>query len=193
MSNCCAMMFSIESWWLALSTVEQVFWGISIVSSALFAFQLLITLIGLDSDLDLDLDDMDGGVSIISLRTIVAFLLFFGWTGVMCLSNGLSPAKTLMVSFLIGFLAMIAVAYIFALVLKLQESGTVDLTGAVAAQGEVYVTIPKEKKGKGLIHISIEGKMMEFEAISKKGEIETGSKVEVLKVMKNNLMLVKPI
>ena len=187
------MMSSIETWWMALTTIEQVFWGVSIVSSLLFALQLIMTLIGLDNDLDLDLDDMDGGVSIISLRTIVAFLLFFGWSGVMCLSNGLSPAKTLMVAFLIGFLAMIAVADIFALGLKLQESGTVNLSDAVSSEGEVYVTIPARKKGKGLIHLSIEGKTMEFEAVSQKGNIDTGSKVKVMKVLKNNVMLVRPI
>ena len=48
-------------WFSGLSLMMQIFWGCAIVGSAIFAVQLVLMLIGIDSDVaDLDLD-ADGG------------------------------------------------------------------------------------------------------------------------------------
>ena len=192
------MILSFQQWWADLSQAHQVFYGIAAISSGLFLFQLLISLIGFDSDtdfddVDLDAHDIDGGFSIFSIRGIIAFFMFFGWGGVAALYQGFNPAQASMVGFLIGFLAMVAVAFVIAQVLKLQESGTVPVDSAISHEGDVYLTIPGRKEGKGRIQIEMEGKTMEFEAITADEAIETGRKIRVVDVLKNNVMVVQPI
>lgn len=186
------MFLSITSWWAALGSTEQIFWAIAIIASVIFVIQLSLTIIGLDADLEADIDTGDG-VGIISLRSLIAFATFFGWGGIAALAQGFSPAKAYMIAFLCGFLAMVALVYILSQLLKLQESGTVDTYDAIAQTGEVYITVPKAKKGKGRIHIHLNEKLMEFDAISAGEALPTGTKIKVLDVLKENVMLVTAI
>lgn len=188
------MILSVLDWWYTLNSTEHLYYGIAILFSVLFLIQIVITFIGLETDLDVDLHDVDHGFSIFSIRGIIAFGLFFGWGGVLALQFEWQPPQVLMLAFLSGFVAMVAIAYIFAQILKLQESGTVDLSGAVMRRGEVYLPIPAGGKEKGKISISIEGKLMEFDAVSNENEaIQTGSKVQVLEIMEDNVFKVKSI
>lgn len=180
---------------MELSSPEQMYWGIALIASVVFAFQLLLSLIGLDTEISdgVDFDEIDGGFSIFSFRGIVSFFLFFGWGGVVALSNGFTAPKALMIAFLIGFLAMVAIAYVFAQMLRLQESGTVKLATAIGEQGEVYLTIPGHKNGIGKIHLKLEGKTMEFDAVTDKTTIINGSMIKVKNIDRDNVMLVELI
>ena len=185
-------ILSITGWWDALSAAEHVYWSIALIASFIFLVQLILTLIGLDSDLEADLDSGDG-FGIISFKTLVAFATFFGWGGVVSLNSGFSAPKTLMIAFLAGFLAMVALAYVLAQLLQLQESGTVDVYNALMQEGEVYIKIPNASEGKGKIHVEIENKLMEFDAISDGDSIPTGTRIKVTDVLNENVMLVTAI
>lgn len=196
------MILSIQSWWIELSQPEQIFWAMAIISSAFFLIQLTLTLIGLDSDMegeigvhggDVEMHGGDGGFAIISIRSLAAFFMFAGWGGVAALSQGLTLTKSIMVASLFGFLAMLGVAYLLALILRLQESGTVNISSAVSHLGDVYVPIPALGEGKGRIQLSLKGKVMEFDAITEEDELATGVKVEVVDVLKDNVMVVKAV
>lgn len=186
------MILSISTWWQALSGTEQMYWGIAILASLVFFIQVTLSLIGLDSDLEADFDtDADGGLGIISVRGIIAFLMFFGWGGVASLSAGVRPPQALMIGFLCGFLAMVAVGYIFAKLLTLQETGTIRLGKVIGQIGEIYLKVPGDNKGMGKIHLSIEGKIMEFDAMTSYDTIPTGAEAEVLSIEGDNIMIVK--
>lgn len=185
------MIQNFTEWWNAMSGVEHIYYGIAIVFTVLFLIQLIITLIGLDPDLDMDLHDFDGGFSIISLRGIIAFGVFFGWGGVLALNMNFKTPQVLMLAFLAGFIAMVAVAYIFAQILKLQESGTVDLSEAIMQKADVYLSIPPGGHETGKISLSLKGKLMEFEAITFEDKvIKTGSVVQLIDVQENNVFQV---
>ena len=47
---------ALDTWWGDLSSVEQIFWAISIVFSILFLIQFVFSLIGLDFDAEADAD-----------------------------------------------------------------------------------------------------------------------------------------
>jgi len=183
---------SINTWWEALNGTEQIYWGIAIIASGIFIFQLIITFVGLETDLEADIDDGDG-FGLISFRTLIAFATFFGWGGVAGLAQGLSAPKVLMIAFLSGFIAMVGLAYALSQLLKLQESGTIDTYKAIAQIGEVYIPIPEAQDGKGKIHVNVQDKIMEFDAISNGQSIPTGTKVKVLDVLNENVMLVSTI
>ena len=158
----------------------------------IFLIQLVLTLVGLDAELEAEVDSGDG-FGIISFKTLVAFATFFGWGGVAALAQGFSSGKALMIAFLAGFLAMVALAYTLAQLMKLQESGTIDVYDAINKEGEVYLKIPMAQKGKGMIHVEIKEKLMEFEAISDGEAIPTGSRIKVKDVLNENVMLVSAI
>ena len=185
-------LLSITGWWEALSGTEQLYWGVAIIASLIFVVQLLMTFIGLEADLEADLDGGDG-FGIISFKTIIAFATFFGWGGVVSLAQGFSPAKSLMIAFLAGFLAMVALAYVLSQLLKLQESGTIDVYDAIRREGEVYLRIPEAAEGKGKIHVEIDNKLMEFDAISDGESIPTGARIKIKDILNENVMLVTAI
>jgi uncharacterized membrane protein len=188
------MINSIFDWWNSIPSNDKLYWGVAIISSALFLIQLVTTLIGIDTELEADIDDIDTGFSLFSLRSILGFAVFFGWGGVAAIANGVAAPKVVMIAFLAGFLAMVGIAYAFAQVLKLQDSGTVDVMKSLGERAEVYIPIPAAGTGLGKIQLSLEGKIMEFDAKTDNSElISTGEQVEVLEIQKGNLMIVKPI
>lgn len=186
------LLISITGWWEALGSTEQLYWGIALISTIIFAIQLILSFVGVDAELEADLDGGDG-LGLISFRSLIAFSTFFGWGGVGALAEGFTPAKALMIAFLCGFLAMVTLAYMLAKLFQMQESGTVDIYEAISKEAEVYLRIPEAKDGKGKVHVNVEDKLMEFDAISDGESFATGSKVKVKDILNDNVMLVTAI
>lgn len=186
-------MTTLLNWFESLSPTLQIFWGISLGSSVIFAFQLFMTLLGFDSDTDVDIGeaDLDAEFSLFSLRSIVAFLLFFGWTGVMVLRSGGSTSRAITLGAIAGTIAMIIIAYLLYQMYKMEESGTVSLISTVGKEAEVYIPIPSKLNGKGKVHVQVENKMMELVAVTNNEKITTGTKVKVLDVLEKNILLVE--
>jgi hypothetical protein len=158
----------LGTWWNTLSGAEQIFWSISIVFSILFIIQFVLSLVGLDFDSDTDTDidtdttvesdySLDPEFSLLSIRSIIAFFTFFGWTGVLMLNAGTSTTTALIISTIVGFTAMFLVGYMLFSFAKLSQEGNVDLSEALFNTGEVYLTIPQKTGGKGKVHLSIQG------------------------------------
>jgi membrane protein implicated in regulation of membrane protease activity len=83
---------------------------------------------------------------------------------------------------------MWVVARVFALMLGLQSSGTLDLAHAIGQEGVVYLTI-KPGAG-GQIQVSVQGRLGVYEAqLSGGGEIATGRAVRVVGVRANQLVV----
>lgn len=194
-------LYSMSSWWEALSGPQQVFWGIAIVFSILFLIQFVFSLIGLDFDSDTDTDfhadtidhnfSLDTDFTLLSVRSIIAFFTFFGWTGVLVLNSGADVWSALGFSSLAGLAAMFIVAYLVYLFSRLSQEGNIDMRRALYQTGEVYLSIPANKNGTGKIHIQIEGAFREVEAVTNGDALPTGSKVKVVEVIDDNLLLVE--
>ncbi len=194
------MLLSISNgWWEGLSGAGQAFWGISIVFSVLFVIQFVLSLIGVDFDLDMDGDvdtdfGMDADFSLFSIRSIIAFFTFFGWTGVLVLDAGFSIWTAVISASLSGFLAMAIVGYMMYKFTKFDESGTFNPNSAINHIGEVYLFIPAAKAGYGKIHLKLKGALKEMDAVTDEAlEIPTGAKVKIVEVLDDNLLLVEKI
>ena len=198
------LLLVFGDWWSALNGTQQMFWGISIIFSVLFVIQFVLSLIGLDFEGETDFDvstdtDSDHGYSLdpsftlFSVRSIIAFFTFFGWTGVLALNAGLGTTMAVICASASGFLAMAIVGYMMYLFSKLGEAGNVDLNDALFQTGEVYLTIPAGKRAVGKIHINIQGTMKEMDAITEGKTLATGSAIRVVEVVDENLLLVESV
>ena len=185
--------FSMSGWYESLSTIEQVFWVIALISSGLFVIQVIMALIGFDAEGDgfIETDGIDGGFSLISFRTVLSFLVCFGWIGVVILNGGGSVLSAFFWATLAGLSAMIMVAYLLYQLIKMNESGTINVSEAINKTGEVYITIPNN--GLGQISIELSGKTMEFDAKSHQAPIQTGSVIKVIGIEEDNVMIVESI
>lgn len=198
------LLLVFGDWWSTLNGTQQMFWGISIIFSVLFIIQFVLSLIGLDFEGDSDFDvstdsDTEGGYgldpsfTLFSVRSIIAFFTFFGWTGVLALNAGLGTTMAVICASTSGFLAMVIVGYMMYLFSKLGESGNVDLNEALFQTGEVYLTIPAGKRSVGKIHINIQGVMKEMDAITEGRTLSTGAMIRVVEIVDENLLLVEPV
>jgi len=189
---------SLDFWWHQLAGESQVFWGIAIVSSALFIVQFILSILGLGgSDLDAEGDwnfHHDFGLHLFSLRGILAGLMLFGWTGVAIITSGGNVIAAFAWAFVAGIVALIGVAYLLRLFLALQDAGhTVKIIDALDKVGEVYLRIPPNLSGVGKVHLIMENSHQEIDAMTTASyPIATGTKVRVVKIREDNILLVQP-
>jgi len=198
------LLLVFGDWWGTLDGTQQMFWGISIIFSFLFVIQFVLSLIGLDFESDTDIDvsadsdtggdySLDASFTLFSVRSIIAFFTFFGWTGVLAINAGFGTMMAVILASLSGFLAMAMVGYMMYLFSKLGESGNIDVNEALFQTGEVYLTIPEGKRGQGKIHINIQGVLKEMDAITEGKMIANGSNVRVVEVIDDKILVVESI
>ena len=190
-------MININQWWDALSSPHQVFWFIAIVFSVLFFIQFILALIGLESqhvEVHAHTDvSLEHEFSALSLRSIIAFFTFFGWTGVLVLNKGLGIWVAVTLASLAGLAAMFIVAYLMYKFSQLEQSGTLNLYHALDQEGEVYIPIPGGRLGHGKIQLKVDGRMRELDAITDGASLKTGDLIKVIEILDDNVMKVEPL
>jgi hypothetical protein len=120
---------------------------------------------------------------VVSFRTIVAALAFFGLTGLAANAYGASPPRTLGIALLAGLAAMYAVYAMMEAMRTLKAEGTVRIQRAVGKQASVYLRIPPNNSGSGKIHINLQNRTMEYFASTPGEAIPTGATVVVTDVI----------
>lgn len=189
----------MNEWWNALTPAAQFFWLVAIAASV---FQLLLfagSFIGTD-DFDHSVDGPDGAdgsgaeaVKVLSLRAIVAFLVGFGWVGGIALQYGWSVTAASIVALLSGIVFMGTIIAVMRLMMSMHADGTIDFANAVGSTGQVYVTIPPAKSGKGQVEILIQGRLATLQAITESPSALTpNTTVTVQRIESGNLLVVTP-
>ena len=192
-----AFIISISQWWDALSSPHQVFWFIAIVFSVLFFIQFVLSLIGMEShnaDFSGHSDiGVDHEFSALSMRSIIAFFTFFGWTGVVVLNQHLSVWVAVTLASLAGLAAMFIVAYLMYKFAQLEQSGTLNLYHALDQEGEVYIPIPGRGNGQGKIQLKVDGRVRELDAITDGESLKTGDLIRVVEILDDNVLKVEEL
>ena len=183
-----------------MSTLEQTYWIIALVSSTVFLFIFITTFIGGgDADMEADANDFeadDGGVGFqfFTFKGIVAFFTIFGWSGVTCIDNGLTTTSTLLISTIAGFIMMVLTSSLFYWMHKMAESGTLKMKNAIGVICEVYLPIGANREQIGKVQINVQGSLRELEAITDEDEeLKTGTLVKVTEILNAEILLVKKI
>ncbi len=188
-------------WWANMNLVEQIFWGLAIVSTVLFTIQFGMSLLGLDfegGDMEIDLDgggdapgSIDADFTLFSVRSILAFFTFFSWSGIIILNQGGGTLSAVIAGTLAGTGAMFLVAWMFYQAMKLEEEGNMKIEDAIMAIGKVYLAVPGNRSGSGKIQLTLGGGLREFDAVTDDGlPIQTGVEIQVIDILDNNILLV---
>jgi len=194
------MLLTITESWQSLMLIEKIYWCIAISFSVLFVLQIILTFFGGDID-DVEADgdsdvsiDSDHGIDFqfITLKNLVAFFTIFGWAGVACLDGGLSVGKSVLISSISGLVMMSIMASIVYFMGKLTDNGTLNMNNAIGKVGSVYLPIPAKRNGFGKVQIKVQGLQTLDAMTDNDEEIKTGSVVEVMEILNNEILVVKP-
>lgn len=121
----------------------------------------------------------DAALNLLSIRSVAAFLTFFGLAGWGGTNAGWGAFPTIGASVLAGSVMLVAVAWLFSLQSRLFSQGNLDPRNAVGLTARVYLRIPAGNAGKGKITVSIQGRTHEFAASTTGAEIPSGAEVKV--------------
>jgi hypothetical protein len=120
---------------------------------------------------------------VLSLRTIVAALAFFGLAGRAAQAADYPPFTTLLIALAAGVGAMYAVYAMLRGMRSLRAEGTVQIHRAVGEQATVYVPIPAQQTGQGKIQINLQNRTMEYLATTPGEAIPSGAAVVVTRIV----------
>jgi hypothetical protein len=173
----------------------------AIGGGGLLLIQIALSLFGADHDADgghdvgHDVGDAEhggGGLSF-SFRAVVAFLAFFGIGGMAAIEAGMTPVPTLAIAVGSGVAAFWLVSFALMQFGKLRSSGNVDIRNAVGSEGKVYLAIPGQGGGEGAVTVAIQGRTMQFKAITRGADLRTGALCRVSAVRSNDTLEVEPL
>ena len=201
----------MSEWWITLTGAEQVFYTIAITSSAVLVVQFILNLIGLagqdmdmdtDSDFDVgadfdvgdDFDVHDTGLGMLSVRTVLAFFVGLGWTGVAMLGSGMPQGGSVIVALLGGAFFMFVVFWLMRTIYSLTESGNIVVASALGQTGTVYLPIPPQGQGTGQVQLVVQGRLRELPAVTTGEErLPTNTHVRVERVLDHDVLLVRRV
>lgn len=183
-------MEALQTWYMGLEGSEYVFWTITIVATLIFGVQTLLTLIGMEHDVefgDISIDahdgtmDEGGAVSLFSIRSMINFFVGFGWSGVTFLGK-MPEWLVYVVSFVIGLGFAYLYIYIRRKMMKLEHNGAFSIANCKDKNAEVYLRIPACRSGVGKIQVSVNGSIHEIDAVTDGDELKSGTRVHVVDV-----------
>lgn len=154
-----------------LELLSEIYWGAALFFTAIFVWQLLATLFGHVGAADqadvsgaadatgahdavgaqeanIHAADSVASFKLLSIRSVVAFGVLFGWAGVLYQRAKTPQNWTMLYSILWGLVGMLIVASIFYFLRRMTETGTPRIETSVGQRSTVYMDIPAGGTGK---------------------------------------------
>ncbi|MCY2930005.1 MAG: hypothetical protein NTV86_11020 [Planctomycetota bacterium] len=207
------MMASWNDWWNDLTGMNQAFYMVAGIVSLLFLWQFLASLVGLaghggdvagDVHPDVGIDAAHHDVSavdavdsvaafqLLTVRSILGFLLLFFWAGALYMDNGKAVGIAMFYGLLWGLAGGLAVAVLVHYLRKLAETGTARLSTSVMTTGTVYLNIPAG--GAGEVRVAVSGRITHVAARAVDGgAIPAGTPIRVVQLLPDNVVTVEPV
>ena len=175
----------------------------ALLGGGILVLQLLLSVLGFDfgaDDIPHDLGhdppgsaDASDGLNLLSVRAVAAGVAFFGLAGWGASTAGWHVALAVALAAVVGFSAMVAVAIVMRWLLTLEDDGTVRIEGAIGQAATVYVPIPGESAGAGKVTLALQGRTVEYQAVTPYGPLATGTLVTGVDVRSPDVLDVVPI
>jgi hypothetical protein len=192
---------------------ETIYLACALAGGTLLVCQVVLGLFGFgdhhDAGTDHDFHDVTGHdshdghhghdthtswfVGLLTFRSLVAALTFFGLAGLAATVNfELEPPASLAAATAAGAAALFGVGYLMRSLHRLKADGTARIERAVGQCGTVYLTIPGQKTGIGKVHLSLQNRTVEYQALTPRQALPTGSKIVVTAVIGPDTVEVVP-
>ena len=183
-----------------LDPLLKTFWYIAIPSSIIFLLQSVMTFLGngylhtdnIELSHSTDIETHDTPFQLFSLRNLINFLLGFSWSGIAFHSIIESSFLLIAFSFGIGTLFVFSFFAIIKIILKLAEDNSFTIEQTLFKTGEVYLTIPEKRSGKGKVLVSVNGTVHELDAMTEYDRIQTNTPVKIINI-EHTILLVEPL
>lgn len=181
---------------------ENIYWILAIAGTVVFAIQFLMSVVGIHAgggDTDFDLtgaSDVDpagatasdlGELNFFSIKSITAFVTFFGWGGVFWGNQGWTGLLLAVAS---GAVMAVITTLIIFFLLKLQQSGNLTTNSFLNQTGTVYLTIPASRSGAGKVTVKLPTCTRQIRAFADE-ELSTGTQVVIVEALSSDTFLVK--
>lgn len=178
--------------------MDQVYWYFAVPASVVMVVQTALSLLGLSDEIDLDMDadgdpDVPGesGITLFSIRNMVAFFTFFGWGGIWLSQKNLSPTIVFILAVFLGCVFMGVSMGTFYLIASMQRSGTLQLKNAINMLGTVYIPIGANRSKSGKVMVTVQGAERELNALTDDPELlPTGTTVKVIDHLEDGTIIV---
>ncbi|MDY3554343.1 hypothetical protein R5W24_003463 [Gemmata sp. JC717] len=181
--------------------METVFLVCAITGGTLVVCLLVAGLFGfgsehdIDHDADTDADDAGHGNALfgmLSVRALTSSLLFFGLGGMTARYYGADELAAFGAALGSGAGVLYLVAAALRAMKRLRSDGTVRVERAVGTTGTVYLRVPGERTGCGKVHLALQNRTVEYQAVTAGGELPTGRPVKVVAVVSADTVEVEP-
>ncbi len=130
---------------------------------------------------------------IISFRTVIAALAFFGMAGMAASSAGMDVIVTFLLAVAAGWTAMYGVHWLMRVLTRVRSDGTLRIQQALGEHGNVYVPIPPAGEGVGKVQLRMQDRIVELKAVTPgKLRLPTGAMVVVTDIVGGDTVVVEP-
>jgi hypothetical protein len=181
--------------------METVFVVCAILGGTLVVCQVIAGLIGFGAETDADIDadheigaDADHGnafVGMLSVRAITSALLFFGLGGLTARYYGADELAAFGIAGAAALATLYVVAIMMRMVAQLKHDGTARVERSLGRTGTVYLRVPAAKGGTGKVHLMLQNRTVEYQAVTVGAELPTGAPVRVVGVVNSDTVEVE--
>jgi len=120
---------------------------------------------------------------ILTFRSLVTFMAFFGLIGMAALSAELTTIQCLALATAAGIGSVFLMQQVFRGISRLHADGTARIDHAIGLPGTVYLGIPGEGRGWGKVHLMLQNRTMEYEATTPAQALPTGTQIVVTRIV----------
>ena len=182
------------AWWNNMDLAARIFAIVAIPSTLVLVVQTILLFFGFDEGFDEDVDIPGGdGMVLFSLRGIMGMAAVGGWSGLVLYQTRLPLGLAVLLAVVFGFMALVGIAWLMKVSMKLQSSGNLDLGYAIGKVGTVYIPIPAEMKGTGKVNITLQERLVEVNAVTAcDRKLATGESVRVVGTDETGVLVVEP-
>ncbi len=179
--------------------METLFLICAVVGGTILVLQLFATLLGLGGDHDFDHSDLDSShtadwfLGVLTVKTVIAAAAFFGIGGMIALTSGANQWSALGVAVGSGVVALYLVAAVMRSLHGLRADGTARIERALGRAATVYLRVPGDRAGAGKIHMNLQNRTVEYQAMTDGPELPTGSQVKIVGIVNSDTVEVEAV
>ena len=174
--------------------MNTLFLTCAVLGGVILLAQLVLGAVGGDHHDAAHHDVPSDGLQLFSVRAISAGVAFFGIGGLGGAAIGLPAPLALVGGVLLCAAAAVGVGAAMRAMLRMERDASVKIEGAVGQSATVYVPVPAALAGVGKVHVALQGRTVELQAVTPEGRLlPTGTTVIVVDVRGDDTVEVVPL